>query len=119
MTFTDIPIFSIVTNGQVNDLIANLLMSNLEHFRVRSDAHGRLRCSFGASSVVGFEGHANAFKSVDRRREETKMATNHVPTRIQDLALLGRMMDVQTSRSERQLLHEDLLVLNFLQEKTS
>ena len=39
------------------------------------------------------------------------MATNHVPTRIQDLALLGRMMDAQTSRSERQLLHEDLLVL--------
>ena len=71
MTFTDIPIFSIVTNGQVNDLIANLLLSNLEHFRVRSDDHGRLRCSFGASSVVRVEGHDNgagAFQSVDRNK---------------------------------------------------
>ena len=89
-------------------------MSNLEHFGVGSDDHGRLRCSFGASSVVGFEGHAKgtgAFEALDRRREETKMATNHVPTQIQDLALLGRMRDAQTSRSERRLLQDDLLVL--------
>ena len=39
------------------------------------------------------------------------MATNHVPARIQHLALLGRMVDVQTGRSERRLLHDDLLVL--------
>ena len=39
------------------------------------------------------------------------MATNHVPARIQHLVLLGRMVDVQTGRSERRLLHDDLLVL--------
>ena len=54
------------------------------------------------------QAHLNPLIEGERR---LKLATNHVPTRIQDLALLGRMMDVQTGRSERRLLQDDLLVL--------